>query len=283
MKKIILFILTFLLVSNLHAKTNLLKKTFCNKKSNLIHKNIKLKKKNIEKKEKSFKQFYIGNKTGLSRFSNLMFIDQEFKIDTGIINPNTITNGILAGYRFNKIFNVEIGYDWFDKSVLTGKFISGTLESKALGLLAKIDLPLFHNFKIYTRIGGIYSTVLFKKENKINKVFDDIYNKKFSPTLSLGTEYDVNDNLTFRLDYQWFYKIGSARVLEQIPNNKSLSFYLIYRIPRKENKISNVTKIEYPKNNIRNFIDTNTTKISKIKNKLHNGYKIIKTRTIEVN
>ncbi len=292
MKKIILYIFMFLLIKNLNAQNSLLK----DKKINVIKKKIHVKNnkhqkqylikenKNIlnsnKKKEIQYVNsgMYLGNKIGLSKFLHLQLIGQELKIKKGNINSNSLYNSFIIGYKINRFFDLELGYDFLGKSIITGDFYSAILQTRGTNISGKINMPFFYNFNIYTKIGVNYLNTTFSKENKVNKNFDKFNFKNISPLWSVGGEYFINKNFSLRLDYQWIYNIGNIKDVVKNSNNKSLGIFFVYKINSKKNT-SEIIESKCFKKKVSNIRINSLNIHSNYKNKSN---RILKISTLKI-
>lgn len=115
--------------------------------------NLNLYSKEIIKNNFLDKEIYLGNKIGLSNFTNLKNLNNNFKIVKTRLEPNQFGFGSFLGYKINNNLNFEIGYENLGKAIKKSKFIKGYFKSKGITILSKINLNLNKNINLYTRFG----------------------------------------------------------------------------------------------------------------------------------
>ncbi len=209
-----------------------------------------------QKKKFFHNSMYIGYKLGWSKYNDLEKINKKFQ------NNNKNGKGFFIGYKANKNLSFEFGYDLLGQIKEKKKFNTYLFKTQGLNLVSKINLPIFNNLDIYTKLGGIITNSIYSEENKIKKNKKDFIDTRISPLISLGIEYKINSYLFSRIDYQWIYNIGNKYFLKEEPNNNFLNFNLIYKYKnniKKNNKIKNLNfYIKFNKNKfILNNINTN--------------------------
>ncbi len=225
---------------------------------------------------------YLGGKIGISNFINTKNLSNNFKIIDTKIENNKIGFGNFLGYKINKIFNFEIGYENLGKILKKGKFINGFFKTKGITISNKINFNILNNIKLYTKIGWIILKSTSKKINIINNTKNYISYKKISPLTSLGIEYKINNNLYTRLDYQFIYNLGQKNIFHEEPNNNLFNINLIYKLNNFSfNKIKNIfkNKINLKNNNNKN-IDIKDIKLNI--NYLNNIFNIIKLKNFNI-
>lgn len=129
-------------------------------------------------------EFYIGSKLGVDFLNNSCDVQSQCDdIDLAV--------GMHLGYKFNKHIDVEYGQDYLGYSSSR----LNNVQSKpmnddiwALTLAPKFNMPIANSFDVFTKIGAAY---LMKGEEK-----------HLIPTISFGSEYQINDNWSFRTEYQ---------------------------------------------------------------------------------
>ncbi len=248
-KKILLIIITlFTINKNLYSKEITTKNYFLNYNNNI----------------------YLGGKLGISNFMNLKYLDNNFKIINTKIEKNKLAFENFIGYKINKVFNLELGYQNLGKALKRGKFINGYFKTKGITLSNKINYNLSPKINIYSKIGWIILKSTSEKINIINNTKDYISYKKISPLTSIGIEYKINNNFNTRLNYQFIYNLGNKNIFHEEPNNNLLTVSLIYNINNinsniKNNKFFKIKNNNFSINYFKNILNLIKKKKIKIK------------------
>lgn len=176
--------------------------------------------------------FYFGGKVGWSSFYKLSDVSAEPSLTDGLDkSKDRVGGGAFLGYQANPYLGFELGYDWLGnvkyKSDVDGEF-AGKLRSQGTTAAMKLSYPITDNFDIYTRLGAfIYNNKLSDTAGIVSKKTD------VAPLAALGVQYDINDDFSARLDYQWVNKMktgsGTNPALGEIkPSNGLLSLGVTY-------------------------------------------------------
>jgi OOP family OmpA-OmpF porin len=109
---------------------------------------------------------------------------------------------IFGGYNFNKNFGVELGYADLGKATFSAAGVSGDAKATAWDVMAVGTLPLNPKFDLYGKLGWYFA------DTKMSGVLSDSKsNSDF--TFAVGGAYNFNKNLSARLEWQQYTKVGS--------------------------------------------------------------------------
>ncbi len=194
-------------------------------------------------KEENKNKIYIGKKIGWSKFTDLEYIDQEFKNYSNFINKNKINTGLFIEYK-KKYLNFELGYNSLGTIKKYGKFIIETFNSKIINssTIIKYKISKKKKINLYIKIGNTLVKSIYKKKNKIKNKKIYISNISLSPILSIGIEKKIYKNTYLGIDYQWIYNLGNKNIFNDEPENISLNLYI-------KKKINYIKKKHTLKNN----------------------------------
>ncbi len=183
-----------------------------------------------------YTNLYIGNQIGLSNYTNLKQLSNNLKYIKTNIKNNNLGYGNFLGYKINKNFNLELGYNNFGKVYKKSKFVSGFFITKGITLCNKFNYNIINKTtNLYTKIGWMILKSQAQKSNIINHNKETTSYVKMTPLTSIGIEFNINKNWITRLDYQWTYNVGHRNYLYEEPNNNLLTFNIIYKISNLEN------------------------------------------------
>ncbi|QIL84904.1 OmpA family protein [Vibrio sp. HDW18] len=139
-------------------------------------------------------EVYIGGKVGKSWLDDACLTGQPCD-DTGKVF------GALLGYQANPWLSIEAGYDYL------GKFTAAGLNDDkvtAITLAPKLSIPLAGGFALYGKVGG---------------AFVDYGNKDdYSYLGAAGVEFNANNNVSFRFEYQNITDINNDLVRASMSN-----------------------------------------------------------------
>lgn len=147
-------------------------------------------------------EFYLGAKTG---WANYDFACTGSGLDTDCDN-DAWAGSILGGYQFNNWLALEAGYNYFGHS---NADYSGAGNNKTRvqngELSVKGDWNLTDKWSLFGKVGTSYNGV---DSNFSGTYGSDVSDNNFSAMLGAGVEYQINHNLRFRTEYQWFNNVG---------------------------------------------------------------------------
>lgn len=122
-------------------------------------------------------------------------------------DENNFKFGIIAGARFNEYVSLELAYQ--DFGTYEGKLnVIDDTDAFGVDLQIKADWWLSHNMNIFGKLGGMRWDKSFHGHIENGTSPDMIDQNGYSPTFSLGAEYEILNNLNARLSYQWVNDFG---------------------------------------------------------------------------
>ncbi len=139
--------------------------------------------------------WYIGGALGISS------LEPETPAGSSVTDSKDLSGKVYAGVDISNQIGIEAFWSNFGESKINGSAGNGSINYSAIGVNGVYHLPAYagrvHPFaklgiaKISNRSTG---TVHYKKENN------------FSAFSGLGAEYDYNQNLKIRAEYEYFTK-----------------------------------------------------------------------------
>ncbi|OAN11643.1 hypothetical protein A3K86_22265 [Photobacterium jeanii] len=136
--------------------------------------------------------WYAGARIGGTHYNNFEGIIKNADLD-----KDDFGGGVFIGYNFVPWFALEGGYTHLGK--LKDKANSDNyLETQGIDLVGKFTWGATESFDLFGKLGGYGYRVKSggEKENG------------FAPTAGVGAEYFFTDNLSSRLEYQYYFNLG---------------------------------------------------------------------------
>lgn len=165
--------------------------------------------------------FYAGGKVGWSSYHRNSMADFDK-------SKKAIGGGLFVGYQANPFLGLEVGYDYLGTDKHTPKE-DGPEKNKfkvhGVSVSAKVGYPLTFitdSLDIYARGGVLINQNKFKGNG-----YDNSYITA-SPLYGGGIEYQMTENFTARIDYQWVNRISNNGPEGFHPDNSLLSLGLAY-------------------------------------------------------
>lgn len=109
---------------------------------------------------------------------------------------------IFGGYNFNKNFGAELGYSELGKAKFSAAGVSGDAKSTAWDVMAVGTLPLNQKFDLYGKLGWYFADTKTSGALSSSDSNNDF-------TFAIGGAYNFNKNLSARLEWQQYTKVGS--------------------------------------------------------------------------
>ena len=137
----------------------------------------------------SMAEFYVGGKAGKS------WLDDACTSTTVDCDTESSTLGAFAGYEMWDFLSIEAGYDYL------GRFDGEGLDNdkvEAYTLAPKLNLPITDAISLYGKFGGAF----------VNYGSEEDY----SYLGAAGVEFDSNENIAVRLEYQTLTDINNDLV-----------------------------------------------------------------------
>ncbi len=152
---------------------------------------------------------YIGAKTGWVHGHNACE-SQSISCDN-----NALGAGVFAGYELNDWLALEAGYNYFgnmkaDYPALGHRDVTAPYSGKVQGIEvgAKPYWDLNERTSLFAKLGTLaWWTDVTGDEVGYQHTASD---NGWSPMLGAGLEMAMTDNLSARLEYQWFHNVGGS-------------------------------------------------------------------------
>ena len=151
--------------------------------------------------------WYVGARIGGTNFDSFEGVLDGFE---GSFERDDWGGGVFIGYNYNSWFGVEGGYTYLGEADLKGG--SGGFEVQGLDLIAKFTWSATDSVDLFAKAGGYY----FDADNDVvNEDGDGL-----SGTVGVGAEYFFNNDLSARLEYQYYNQVGRSK-----PGKSDIHFY----------------------------------------------------------
>lgn len=147
--------------------------------------------------------YYLGGSVGQSRPS---FDTAGAAPGVGVnIDSSATAWKILGGYQFDKNWGVELNYVDFGKYNISAPAngTTGTADLTGWGGAVVGTLPLGSNVSLLGKLG------VLRSRESLSGTFGSGSDSKWSPNYGLGLKYDINANLSGRLEVERFTNMGS--------------------------------------------------------------------------
>jgi opacity protein-like surface antigen len=136
---------------------------------------------------------------------------------------------VFAGYRFHRYGAVEAGYsnltlsryfkfDYQGYGPLQGTTLNGQYHASAwwVGLVGMLPIPALPALSVYGKAGAAYTKAEFDVTGDVIPYQSSAKAYKWTPLLAVGAQYDFNDSLGARLEYESYGRIGDANTTGQV-------------------------------------------------------------------
>lgn len=161
--------------------------------------------------------FYVGANVGQAKY--------HFSCGAGCDQDTTPTSfRLLAGYRFNRIFSAELGYDDLGRARYGLPGASATLSAEVYDLSALAAWPLGNRFSLFGRLGLYHGTLKQSGSGTFGTgkgVRDDL-------TWGIGGQFEMTPALGLRGEWQRFSKMGGGDFVQEADVD-SLSLGIVWR------------------------------------------------------
>lgn len=151
--------------------------------------------------------FYFGGKVGWSSFYKLSDKDTPSTTDGLSTSKDRVGGGAFLGFQANPYLGFELGYDWLGEAKYknaAGDYAK-KLRSQGTSAVVKLSYPITEHFDIYTRLGAFIYNNKFKDATGASSSKTDV-----APLAALGVQYNINDDFSTRLDYQWVNEMKAS-------------------------------------------------------------------------
>lgn len=142
--------------------------------------------------------FYFGGKTGWSSFYKTGDRATPSFTEGLDTSRNRVGGGVYLGYQANPYLGFEVGYDWLGKAKYkaAGENV-GEFRAQGTSTVIKLSYPITESFDIYTRLGAF----IYNSKEKFGG--ESFGRTSVAPLYAGGIQYNINDDFSARLDYQW--------------------------------------------------------------------------------
>lgn len=144
--------------------------------------------------------WYAGARVGVSHFSDF---DKAVTDVTGVDRDN-FAGGVFAGYQVTPWFAVETGYTHLGNAKLDD--VNGSYEAQGADIVGKFSYAITDSFDIFAKAGTFYYDW-----NAIGSGVENSDNG-WAPTAGVGLEYYFNNNLSTRVEYQYYNDVGGVDI-----------------------------------------------------------------------
>ncbi|KLV10291.1 MULTISPECIES: outer membrane beta-barrel protein [Photobacterium] len=148
--------------------------------------------------------WYVGARVGGTTFDN-----QDGVLSGQDLDKNDWGGGAFLGYNFNKWFGVEVGYTYLGQA----DYLNDGFEVQGMDFVGKFTYEVSKSFDLYLKAGGYW----FDADNGVVNESDT----GVSGTAGVGAEYFFNNDLSARLEYQYYNQIGD----KPSPGESDVHFY----------------------------------------------------------
>ena len=148
--------------------------------------------------------WYVGARVGGTTFDNL---DGALKGQD--LDKDDWGGGLFIGYNVTPWFGLEAGYTYLGQA----DYLNDGFEVQGIDLLGKFTYEVSNAFDIYAKAGGF----VYDADNSV--VNDD--DSGLAATAGVGAEYFFNDDLSARVEYQYYNQVGDT----QLPGESDVHFY----------------------------------------------------------
>ncbi len=140
--------------------------------------------------EQSENPWYAGARIGGTHYS-------DFANGPAGVDKDDFGGGAFLGYNVSRWFALETGYTYLGDPDVNG---SGSIEQQAIDLVGKFTWKTTDSLDVFAKAGGAY----YFAEGQDGLNADD---EGVVATAGLGVEYFFNQNVSTRLEYQYYHDI----------------------------------------------------------------------------
>ncbi|WP_087016524.1 OmpA family protein [Thaumasiovibrio subtropicus] len=134
--------------------------------------------------------WYVGARVGNAHYTDAAYND-VFKFE----DRDSIAGGVFFGYNFKPWFAIEAGYTDLGEAKLSGV----TWDIDGFDIVGKASWDLTENTEIFGKFGG------FRFDNKASGLSTGYTGRDgWATTVGAGLEYFFNNDLSTRLEYQYY-------------------------------------------------------------------------------
>ncbi|WP_036825620.1 outer membrane beta-barrel protein, partial [Photobacterium sanctipauli] len=150
--------------------------------------------------------WYVGARIGGTSFDSV-----EEPLKGQDLDKDDWGGGVFIGYNVNSWFGLEGGYTYLGQA----DYANDGFEVQGLDFVGKFTYEVSKSFDIYAKAGGF----IFDADNGVNNQDES----GVSATAGVGAEYYFSDNLSARLEYQYYNQVGDKGANK--PGESDVHFY----------------------------------------------------------
>jgi len=148
---------------------------------------------------------YFGLKAGWSDFYKVHDRNNPSITDGTDTSDSRVGGGAYLGYQANPYLAFEGGYDWLGKVKYKNNPNVSEFRAQGVSTVVKLSYPITEAFDIYKRLGAFIYHSNVKLPNGVKPG-----NTSVAPLFAGGLQYNFNEDVSARLDYQWVNKMKSG-------------------------------------------------------------------------
>ena len=141
--------------------------------------------------------FYAGARLGNS------FYDIKDSTNNIDLENKNLSGGIFAGYQITPWFAAEVGYTNLGSA--TDKNSEGKFTAQGADLVGKYSYAINDKIDVFAKLGVFY----YDWNAKNGATGSD---NGFASTAGVGAEYYINNNVSTRVEYQYYKDVGGADI-----------------------------------------------------------------------
>ncbi|PSU77018.1 hypothetical protein CTM93_19185 [Photobacterium phosphoreum] len=141
--------------------------------------------------------FYAGARLGNS------FYDIKDSTNNIDLQNKNLSGGVFAGYQITPWFAAEVGYTNLGSA--TDKNSEGKFTAQGADLVGKYSYAINDKIDVFAKLGVFY----YDWNAKNGATGSD---NGFASTAGVGAEYYINNNVSTRVEYQYYKDVGGADI-----------------------------------------------------------------------
>ncbi|WP_279143882.1 OmpA family protein [Photobacterium phosphoreum] len=141
--------------------------------------------------------FYAGARLGNS------FYDIKDSTNNIDLENKNLSGGVFAGYQITPWFAAEVGYTNLGSA--TDKNSKGKFTAQGADLVGKYSYAINDKIDVFAKLGVFY----YDWNAKNGATGSD---NGFASTAGVGAEYYINNNVSTRVEYQYYKDVGGADI-----------------------------------------------------------------------
>ncbi len=142
--------------------------------------------------------YYVGGNVGRA--------EQKVDVDGLSFKEHKTAYKVYGGYNYTENFGVEVGFADLREAEKTGNGARIASKPQSLYVAAVGILPLEDQFALFGKVGVAYNHV--KVSASVAGFSGSGSDNQASPYVSVGASYQLNKNVSFVAEYEYFGKIA---------------------------------------------------------------------------